>query len=132
MPQQDLTYLKKMSSRERELFDILVEQKTATLSEILDHMEEPPTRQAVRALLTIMERKKYIHHEKVGRHFEFRPAVSGNAVARVMFRDLVGKIFKNNLKDALASHLEDEEVEYSKEEMKEIAALFEKSSKTPK
>ena len=120
----------RFSWRERQIFDILVREENATLTRILELMEDPPTRQAVRALLMIMERKGYVQHEKAGREFVFQPTASGKTAARSMFRDLLRKLFGNSLKDALASHLEDEEVSYSDEEIREIRELFEKQAKS--
>lgn len=121
-----------MSRRERQIFDILAGEGSATLTRIRERMEDPPTRQAVRALLTIMERKGYVVHSKSGREFVYRPVGAGPAAARSLFRDLVSRVFGNSLKDALASHLEDNQVHYSDDEMREIAELFEKRSQTRK
>ena len=119
----------RLSWRERQIFDVLVREERATLTRIIEQIDDPPTRQAVRALLVIMERKGYVKHEKSGREYVFQPTSSGKSAARSMFRDLVRKLFGNSLKDALASHLEDEEVSYSDEEIREIAELFEKQAK---
>ncbi len=122
----------RLSRRERQIFDVLIREETATLTEIIEQMEDPPTRQAVRALLVIMERKGYVKHEKSGREFVYQPTGSGETAARSMFRDLVQKLFGNSLKDALASHLEDESVSYSDEEIEEIAELFRQQQKKKK
>lgn len=95
-------------------------------------MASPPTRQAVRALLVVMEDKGYVSRERLGREYVFRPAVSGQAAARSLMRNLLDKVFGSSLKEALASHLEDETVNYSDEELREIAKLFEKKSGKPK
>lgn len=94
------------------------------MTKILEKMDDPPTRQAVRALLTIMERKGFVCHEKSGREYVFFPTGSGKGASRKLFRDLLQKVFGGSLKDALASHLDDDEVGYSDEELREIEKLF--------
>ena len=66
-----MTLPAKLSRREREIMDLVFALNQATLGEILDRMEDPPTRPALRSILTILETKGHLQHRKSGREFVY-------------------------------------------------------------
>lgn len=56
----------KLSPREHEIMEIVYALEKATLTEIQSRMENPPTRAALRSLLTILESKGHLAHGKEG------------------------------------------------------------------
>lgn len=114
---------KKLSRRERELLEIVHRLKNATVTEIMDAMEHPPTRPAVRALLAVMERKGYLTHSKSGREFVYESAVPQEAAATSLFQGIINNFFGGSLKNALASHLAETGEKYTEEELKELSDI---------
>ncbi|WP_075090399.1 BlaI/MecI/CopY family transcriptional regulator [Verrucomicrobium spinosum] len=62
-----------LSKREREIMDIVFARGSVTVSDLLSEMSDPPTRSALRSLLTILEDKGHLQHGKQGREFTYRP-----------------------------------------------------------
>jgi predicted transcriptional regulator len=63
-PTQKIAHL---SRREREVMDLVFAQGEATLSQILEGMDSPPTRPALLSILTILEGKDQLKHRQEGR-----------------------------------------------------------------
>lgn len=120
---------KKLSRRERELLEIIHRLNHATVTEIIDAMEHPPTRPAVRALLAVMERKGYLTHSKSGREFVYESVVPQEAAATSLFQGLINNFFGGSLKDALASHLAETGENYSEQELKELSEIVNQARK---
>ncbi len=120
---------KKLSRRERELLEIIHRLNNATVTQIMDAMEHPPTRPAVRALLGVMERKGYLTHTKAGREFVYESAVPQEAAASSLFRGLINNFFGGSLKNALASHLSETGEKYSEAELEELSEIVNKARK---
>lgn len=115
---------KKLSRREREILEIIHRLEKATVTEIIDAMEKPPTRPAVRALLGVMERKRYISHTKSGREFVYEASVSKQAAANSLLEGLLNNFFGGSLKNALATHLDNPGTEYSEADLKELSEII--------
>lgn len=130
MPENNRTDpFKKLSRRERELLEIVHRLKNATVTEIMDAMEHPPTRPAVRALLAVMERKGYLTHSKSGREFVYESAVPQEAAATSLFQGIINNFFGGSLKNALASHLAETGEKYTEEELKELSDIVNRARK---
>lgn len=96
-----------LSRREREIMDIIFSLNQATLGEILDRMEQPPTRPALRSLLTILETKGHLQHGKTGREFVYRATHAKQDAGKSALRRVLDVFFGGSLPDALAAHLAD-------------------------
>ncbi|MBG89211.1 MAG: hypothetical protein CMO80_20265 [Verrucomicrobiales bacterium] len=125
-PSTDDPY-KKLSRREREILEIIHRRHQATVTEIIQDMESPPTRAAVRALMSIMERKGYVGHTKSGREFVYHPSLDRDTAAKSMFRNVIDNFFGGSLKNALATHLAEEPADYSEADLKELTEIIERA-----
>jgi BlaI family transcriptional regulator, penicillinase repressor len=100
-----MTLLAKLSRREREITDIVFAMNQATLSEILERMEDAPTRPALRSILTILERKGHLHHTKAGREFVYSATREKQQAGQSALRRVLDVFFGGSLPDAVAAHL---------------------------
>ncbi len=121
-PQSDP--FKKLSRREREILEIIHRLEFATVTQIIDGMENPPTRPAVRALLGVMERKRYISHTKAGREFVYQASASKQAAANTLLEGLLNNFFGGSLKNALATHLDNPGTKYSAADLREVSEVI--------
>jgi len=119
--------LKNLSRREREIMDIVFARNEATLSEILDQLADPPTRPALRSLLTILEDKGHLKHRKEGREFVYLTVHSREKVGRSTLGRVVSTFFNGSLAQALASCLNDPRSRYSDEEIAELSTFVEQA-----
>src|SRR5687768_9983394 len=61
-----------LSRRERQIMDAIYALGEANATEIRGRMVDPPTRTAVRTILSILEAKGHVTHRKVGRNYVYR------------------------------------------------------------
>ena len=122
----------KLARREREILEIIYRMGSPTLSQIIDEMESPPVRAAVRTLLNVMERKGYVTHTKAGREFVYHAAQSRSTEARSLLRGLLANFFDGSLKNALASHFSDPASRLSETELDEVSKMVEGLKKSGK
>ena len=71
-----------LSRREREVMDILYRTGEATVAEVMDAMQEPPTYSAVRSILRVLEEKEHIVHREDGPRYVYAPAVERDRARR--------------------------------------------------
>ena len=63
-----------LSRRERQVMDILHRRGSATVTDIMDELPDPPTYSAVRSILRILKEKELIRHEEDGPRYVYYPA----------------------------------------------------------
>lgn len=120
-----MSELSQLSRREREVMEIVYGRGTATLTEILGQVQDPPTRPALRSILGILESKGHLQHSKSGREFVYKPTVPRKKVGRSALKRVLDTFFSGSLGEAVASHLSDPHGELSDEDLEELQALVE-------
>lgn len=128
----DRPIFSKLARREREILEIIHRLGSPTLSQIIDEMESPPVRAAVRTLLNVMERKGYVAHTKAGREFSYHATQSRTAEARSLLRGLLANFFDGSLKNALASHFSDPASRLNEAELDELSKMVDGLKKSGK
>ena len=58
-----------LSSRERQIMDVIYALKKATATEVVDAIVDAPSRTTIRTLMRILEEKGHLKHTKRGREF---------------------------------------------------------------
>ena len=114
----------KLSRREREIMEIVFAAGEATVTEIRERMEKPPTRPALRSLLGILEDKGQLTHSKAGREFVYQPTESRERVGRSVLDRVLATFFGGSLEQAVASYLGDPKADLSTEELDELAEFI--------
>ena len=85
--------MRDLSPRERQVMDALYRLERATVAEILEAMEDPPSYSAVRAVLRVLEDKGQVRHEQDGPRYLYRSAVKPESARRTALRHLVRTFF---------------------------------------
>ena len=62
-----------LSRREREMMDIIYRAGEATVAEVLEAMQDPPSYSAVRSTLSILQRKGHLTHRNEGNRYVYLP-----------------------------------------------------------
>lgn len=123
--------LQHLSRREREIMDIVFARSEATLSQILDDMHEPPTRPALRSILTILEGKGHLKHRQEGREFIYQPVHSREKVGQSTLSRVISTFFGGSLSQAVAAYLSDPGTHLKDDEVAELKAFIDQArSKT--
>ncbi len=116
-----------LSRRERQIMNVLFQQRQASVVEIAAGMPDPPTDTAVRTLLRILEGKGYVRRQKEGRRHLYRPAVARTQAARAALSTVLGTFFRGSVGDAVAAHFADPKTEIDVEELDRIQHLIDQA-----
>jgi predicted transcriptional regulator len=124
MPKRDT-----LSRREREMMDIIYRKGQATAGEILDAMADPPSYSAVRATLSVLERKGHVRHEDDGTRYVYKPTVNRERAKATAIDHLVSTFFDGSVTGVVAALLERPRREIPKGELDELLAMIEQARK---
>ncbi len=106
-----------LSRRERQIMDIVYAKGDCSVNDVLDSLEDAPSRTSVRTTLRILEEKGFLKHRESGREYIYRPVQSRKRAASQAFKRVLHTFFDGSLADAVAVHLSnrrlsDEELQY--------------------
>jgi predicted transcriptional regulator len=105
-----MTQTQRLSGRERQVLDILYTHGLATAAEVRQHLDDPPSNSAVRALLRTMESKGLVCHQQDGPRYVFRPAVEHRTASRSALQRVVKAFFGGSPTDAAVALLEMDDI----------------------
>jgi len=118
-----------LSKRERQILDVVYERGEATADDITAGIPHPPTQDAVRRLIRILEEKGHLRHRKDGPRHVYLPTISGQK-ARVRALDhMIKTYFQGSASQVMAALLESGATEISDNNLSEMEAMIEKARK---
>ena len=97
--------LGELSPRERQMVDALYRLGRATVREVIDAIEGPPSYSAVRATLRVLEEKGVVRHEQDGPRYVYLPVVQRETARRQALRRLVQTFFDGSAEQAAVTLL---------------------------
>ena len=113
-----------LGSRERQIMEVVYRLGRATVAEVLQQIEDPPSYSAVRAMLRILEDKGHLRHLQDGPRYVYLPVVSGERARRSILRDVVKRLFDDSTERAVASLLESSSARMSDAELERLQRLI--------
>ena len=116
-----------LSRRERQIMDVIYELGEAGATEIRQRLDDPPTRTAVRTILTILEHKGYVAHRKAGRNYVYRAKRARQRVGKSALRRVLDVFFDGSLEKAVAAHLAEPGAKLSGDEARRLEQLIKQS-----
>lgn len=121
--------LQSLSRREREMMDIVYRSGSATASEVLEQLPDPPSYSAVRTTLRILEDKGLLKHEQDGKRYVYKPRVARDKARKGAMDHLVSTFFGGSASGAVLALLEQPGLEISPEDLRRMQALIEHARK---
>jgi predicted transcriptional regulator len=118
-----------LSRRERQIMDIIYQRRQATAAEVMEHLPDPPSYSAVRALLRVLEEKGHVRHKHDGPRYVFYPTVSRDRARQSALKQVVGTFFEDSTGQAVATLLDMSAKEMSDVELDRLAELIEQARK---
>jgi predicted transcriptional regulator len=109
-----------LSRRERQIMDVLHRIPRATVSMVRAELPSPPSYSAVRALLTILEKKGHVRHSVDGPRFVYEPLASRVVERKSALRHLVRTFFAGSTEDAVLALLESADTKLSPAQIDEL------------
>lgn len=116
-----------LSRREREILEILYRLGNATVTEVQQGLQDPPSYSAVRSILGIMETKGYVRHREQGKRFLYSPMEAPQSAAKAALNQVVHTFFGGSLSQAVKAFLSEEDAEISQEELAHLAEMIEQA-----
>ncbi len=97
--------------------DAIFELGEATVNDVLERIEDPPSRTSVRTLMRIMEEKGHIKHKQKGREFLYFSCRQRKRAGRSALRRVLKTYFNGSIENALEAYVTDHEAELSSEDL---------------
>ncbi len=95
-----------LSRRERQIMEVIYARGRATAAEVREHLPDPPSYSAVRAMLRILEDKGHLVHESDGPRYVFLPTTPREQARETALRRVVQTFFGGSPENAVAALLE--------------------------
>lgn len=118
--------IEKLPPRERQIVDILYARGEASASEVKDHLPDPPSYSAVRAMLARLEQKGFVTHREVDQRYIYAPALPKAKARRSALSQIVGTFFNGSPVSA-ATALLGMSVKPSPAELDELQAAIDRA-----
>lgn len=118
-----------LSKRERQIMDVIWSLNEATATLVVETMDDPPSRTAVRTLLGILEEKGHLKHRKQGREFIYFPTRGRQHEGQSALKRVLRVFFDSSIEKALAAHLAGPDVKISPQEAKRLSEMIQQARK---
>jgi predicted transcriptional regulator len=103
-----------------------------SVSDVRERLPDPPGYSAVRATMSILERKGYLKHEKRGHRFIFLPSVPKEKEARRALKRLVSGYFDGSVEHAVSALLSIEKARLGAADYERLSRLINEARKVGK
>jgi len=113
-----------LGSRERQIMEAVYRLGRATVADVLEHIESPPSYSAVRAMLRILEGKGHLRHLQDGPRYVYLPVIPGARARRSILKDVVKRLFDDSTEKAVAALLETSSARMSDAELDRLQRLI--------
>ena len=90
-----------LGRRERQIMDVVYRLGRATVNDVLEGLEDPPTYSTVRAMLGKLQNKGYLTHEQDGPRYVYLPVVSTERARKTAMEHLVHTFFDGSAEQAV-------------------------------
>lgn len=123
LPQTDL------SRRERQIMDIIYRNGQATVTEVQEQMDDPPSYSGVRALLRILVQKGHLKHQHDGPRYVYTAILPRERARAGALKQLVQTFFDGSAANAVAALLDSDRAALPKAELDRLAKLIDQARK---
>ena len=107
--------------------DVLFQRGSATAGEIHAALPDAPSYSAVRAALSVLEKKGHIRHEIEKLRYVWTPRVARDRARRSELRRVVRTFFEGSIEQAVAALLDDSALKLDDQGKARIRALIDKA-----
>ena len=111
----------KLTRRERQIMDVLYREGSATVSEVMAQIPDPPSYSAVRATMNVLEEKGHIKHRQDGPRYVYLPAVPRDRARTAALNHLLQTFFDGSAESAVVALLQMSDSTLSKTDFERLA-----------
>ncbi len=102
---------------------------TPTVADIRQEIPNPPSENALRTLLAILEQKGHVRHRVHGPRYVFEPVIPRDEMAVTTLKSVLRTFFQGSLESAVSHLLDQEETNLSDEQLDRLVARIEKAKR---
>ena len=121
-----------LSRRERQIMEAIYRLGSATVSEVMAEMPEPPSYSAVRAMLGKLEAKGYLKHRQEGPRYLYLAMVPRHEARESALQRLVRTFFDGSPGKAVTALLDMSATEMTDDELDRLSSLIQDAKKGEK
>jgi predicted transcriptional regulator len=121
--------IERLATRERQIVEAIYRLDEATVGDVLDAIDDPPSYSAVRAILATLVQKGVIEYRNVKNKYLYRPVLPKDSAQKSMLRNLLENFFAGNPTKAVAALLDVAGNDMNDDDYKELKKLIEKARK---
>jgi predicted transcriptional regulator len=115
----------RLSRRERQIMDAVYALGEATVAEVVEQMDDPPSYDSVRVTLGILVKKGHLNHTTAGRRYVFKPTVSREKAMDRAVGNLSRTFFQGSTTQAILALLDRSSHKLTDKDLDELAAWVE-------
>ena len=117
-------FTEKLGRRERQILEALYKCGSASVSDVLAELPDPPSYSAVRTFLRILEEKGHVTHTQDGAKYVYHPTKPHPPVAREALYQLMETFFGGHPEQIVNTLLNDEERKLSDTDLDRLSAMI--------
>ena len=122
--------ISKLSRRERQIMDVVYKRGAACAADIVSELPDKPSYSTVRKLMSILESKGYLYHEREeNNRYLYHPVIPEAEARESALAHVLDTFFKGSAGRAAIALLKKSESDISEEEKKKIVSLIEASKR---
>ncbi|MEP6667879.1 MAG: BlaI/MecI/CopY family transcriptional regulator [Chthoniobacter sp.] len=118
-----------LSRRERQIMEVVYAQGSMSAQEVLEKMPSPPSYSAVRAALSLLEKKGLLRHVRRGMRYFFEPTVPADNARVPALRRMMETFFNNSAESVVATLIHSEALKVTDEELDRLEKMIRSAKK---
>lgn len=122
----------KLSRRERQIMDVIYRLDRATVQEVLDGIDDPPSYSSVRATMRLLEEKGHLKHAADGPRYVYRPTRTRDRARKSALRHLMDTFFEDSVETTVATLLDVKSKDLTEDELDRLQELIDGARKRGK
>jgi len=122
--------ISELSRRERQIMDVVYKRGAACAADIVSELTDKPSYSTARKLMSILESKGYLYHEReANNRYLYHPVIPAAKARESALAHVMDTFFKGSAGRAAIALLKESEADISEKERKEIVSLIEASKR---
>lgn len=106
--------------------DVLFRIEEGSVADVLERLPDSPDYHSIRVTLARMEKEGYVRHREEGQRYIYEPVMAREEARKTAVHHLLNTFFSGSPSRAILSILDEAPAELSREELDEIARIFDK------
>ena len=118
-----------LGRRERQILDAVYRLGRASVAQVREQLDDPPSYSAVRGMLNLLKDKGHLRHETDGLRYVYVPVVDAADARRSALAHVVRTFFAGSTADAASTLFELSDRKLTREELAQISRLVNQAIK---